>query len=312
MARTHEREVRHRPRLGLLRVAAWSLSGLAFALLAAALGLIVAGRSTPPPAPYPDWVAQAVASLGFLGFPLLGGYIAAAQPWNRYAWVLSAFGLTNSALAFGVAYTAHELAHPGVLPTLEIVEFFSAISWLATVSVISFLLLLFPNGGLPSRRWLPLVWIIAVAATVGAFFAVSMPDYSVYSDDPAPSPMLLDIAVFTLFGAFLLSFVSLLLRYRRAGAVERQQIKWFLYAGLVIVVSMIVAGFLVQLPGVWDSVLETLPWVGLQIAVGIAVLKYRLYDIDVVISKTVVFAGLAAFITGIYVAIVVGVGSLLG
>ena len=107
--------------------------------------------------------------------------------------------------------------------------------------------------------------------------------------------------VFTIFGAIILSALSLVFRYRRADGVERQQIKWFAYAAVLLSGSFIFGGFFGQdLPGVWDALFETVTFVTLYVAVGVAILRYRLYDIDLLITRTLVYGTLTALLAATY------------
>src|SRR5439155_4485099 len=124
------------------------------------------------------------------------------------------------------------------------------------------------------------------------------------------------------FGLFLpaglASLASLVFRFRRAESVEREQLKWLVYAGMLLVAGFIAGAIVVAVLGTNDlsnniqNAIVAGSFVFVPLAIGIAVLKYRLYDIDVVINKTVVYGALAGFITAVYVAIVVGLGALIG
>ena len=173
------------------------------------------------------------------------------------------------------------------------------------VLLLTYPFLLFPNGHLPSRRWRPVAWGIAI---VGALWSVTfaLDNTSDYTDAlnhqirnpyaPVPPTPLLDAArvglSFVLLGLMAATIVSLVLRYRRAQGDQREQIRWLLFAGAVTLVWF----FLPVNHGVggWIDFVQGLVLTLIPISVGIAILKYRLYDVDVVINKTVVFAVLAA------------------
>jgi signal transduction histidine kinase len=264
-------------------------------------------------------VAATIAVLIFLPtFATVGAVLASRRPSNPIGWILSV-----SALCYGVG-------------TFE--EFFKRYSttwsnWLSWVWGLGlglaavFVLLLFPTGHLPSRRWRPVAWI--GAAGLGAFVLGSMFTPGVLSDTTLPNPIGIGGPIGSLFKALrggllvipfvvLASIVSIVLRYRRADNVERQQLKWLVYAA-----GFIVIGILAQ-PVISATVRSSELTTNLQnaslsltvtlvpIAVAIAILKYRLYDIDVVINKTLVYALLAGFITAVYVGIVVGIGQAVG
>jgi hypothetical protein len=107
--------------------------------------------------------------------------------------------------------------------------------------------------------------------------------------------------VFALLAGIVLSALSLVFRYRRAGGVERQQLKWFAFAAVLFGGSLVFSGFLGRdLPGVWDALFETVTFVGVYAAVGVAILRYRLYDIDLIINRTLVYGSLTAMLVLLY------------
>ena len=107
--------------------------------------------------------------------------------------------------------------------------------------------------------------------------------------------------MFALFVAIVLSALSLVFRYRRAGGVERQQIKWFAFAGVLFGGSLVFSGFLGEdLPGAWDALFETVTFAPLYVAVGVAILRYRLYEIDTLINRTLVYGSLTALLALVY------------
>jgi signal transduction histidine kinase len=189
-----------------------------------------------------------------------------------------------------------------------------------------FVLLLFPTGSLPSRRWRPVAWTAAAAMggwVLGNTFAPapvdgSLPHSPVAIGGPAGHAIqtLGGVSGLTIGAAGIAAIVSLAFRYRRARTVEREQLKWLVYAGGIIVVALIAEAPIEQAlgPGNAASNLQDITVSGaialVPIAIGIAIFRYHLYDIDVVINKTLVYGSLAVFITGVYVAIVVGLGSL--
>ena len=177
-------------------------------------------------------------------------------------------------------------------------------------------LLLFPDGRLPSRRWRPAVWLILAAnglllvltATSDVAFAQAAPGVAApvrLIPHRIAGPWLDNLEVVMLF-LFILSAAGCVVRYRRSGGVVRQQIKWFAYAGIIAAFGFVILAFTTNDPAIAFIVL--VPFV--PVAAGIAIMKYRLYDIDVVISRTIVYGSLAAFITAVYVLVVVGIGSL--
>jgi cytochrome bd-type quinol oxidase subunit 2 len=141
---------------------AWSLCGLALALLAATLLVLLAGR--PPATPAADaWQRQAADLLSLVGAPLLGGLIAARRPANRYGWLWLAAGSAMAVIAFAMAYAAvAQAAGPDGPPGLALAAWAFGLAFTAFLSLFPFVFLLFPNGRLPSRRWRLWAWAIIV------------------------------------------------------------------------------------------------------------------------------------------------------
>jgi signal transduction histidine kinase len=188
--------------------------------------------------------------------------------------------------------------------------------------VFTFLLLLFPDGKLPSRRWRAVAWL-ALADLVLLIVPVAITGWPIRGPvlvnigDSAPEAASdafklaynLQVAgILVMFVLGLFSAASLVVRTRRSTGDEREQIKWFAFAATILVVAVILGSPLFHLGGQLQVVAFPL----VPLASAIAILKYRLYDIDVVISKTVVVGALAAFVTIVYLAIVVGVGAAIG
>jgi signal transduction histidine kinase len=257
-------------------------------------------------------------------FALMGGLIAARRPENPIGWIFCGIGLSFSIASLATAWSEYAVVNdPGALP------FGPSMAWLAVwmwspgvVLLLTFLLLLFPEGRLPSRRWRPAAWLAGVA-----LFATTLP--VAVAAWPIRGPMLTDIGesapeaapesfkiaynvqitgILLSFALALVFAASLIVRMRRATGDQRLQLEWFAYAAAIFVVALIAASPLFHGP----ELLQSLAFPLIPVASGVAILKYRLYDIDVVINKTVVFAALAAFVTAVYLAIVVGIGAVVG
>ena len=178
------------------------------------------------------------------------------------------------------------------------------------IILLPFLLLLFPTGRLPSRRWRPVAWAVLIAGAVLLMIGPFLPDESIGAfENPlsvggvvGEAIVFTSVAVvFVIFGVLVLSALSLVFRYHSAGGVERQQIKWFAYAAVLFGGSLVFGGFLGQdLPGVWDALFETATFIPLYVAVGVAILRYRLYDIDLLINRTLVYGSLTATLVLLY------------
>jgi signal transduction histidine kinase len=266
-----------------------------------------------------------------LTFDVIGLLITTRRPGNAIGWLVLGIGLTWSAgdllSALGTYAFDHGWSNADVLIAL------SQPTWLPPIGITgTFLILLFPDGHLPSPRWRWFAWTIAVGMTLVGFVLLLAPGTFEDSGFPTLSNPLGVEAIRPLLGVLLASLliipigmlgsaVALVRRYRRSAGAERQQMKWLAYAAAIaaityagVMVASILKGSAAQDPGwlvAWQNLsLATLALI--PIAIGIAVLKYRLYDIDVVINKTIVFGALAAFIGAVYVGVVVLLGSAIG
>jgi signal transduction histidine kinase len=262
--------------------------------------------------------------LAFTAIISVGAIVASHQPANPLGWIYIAIAMWMI-VAGGVAVNYARLAdaRTGGLPGGTFAEWLSNWGWAPSVGLlITFVFLLFPDGHLPSPRWRPVAWLAAAGTTALAIsFMFQTADYTDTAGRHVPNPFstpglarFFDVAktpsAFAMLAAGLLSVVSLYVRYRRGDRDERQQLKWLMFAGVPLVIAF-------SLPveyggGAPGDIVLGLAIALAPVACGVAILKYRLYDIDVVISRAVVFGALAAFITAVYVGIVVGVGAVLG
>ncbi len=288
---------------------AWSLCAVTLSVLALVLVVILLGWSTPLPQGRIPWRDQAISLVGIVGAPVLGGLIASRRPGNPYGWLWLGFGLGLALQLLGESYAAYSLVlEPGSLPAPRTISRLLALGGPLALAFAPFLLLLFPTGYLPSRRWRPLAWIAGISGA--ALFALAL-----LFDNPDKAGgaiTAVTVAVATaLFAAIVISALSLVVRYRRAGGVERQQLKWFALAAVLIaayivgqLLSEIVGGLLnldwLRSAALWN-LLDRATTTALYVAVGVAVLRYRLYDIDLLINRALVYAPLTAMLVLVYV-----------
>ena len=284
----------------------------ALALFSLSLLLILLGWSTPLPRGWVPWQGQIISTVGFMGAPILGGLVASRRPENLYGWLWLGLGLSGALLQLAGAYSAYALVvEPDSLPAPRTVGHVLGAGWVMTFILLPYLLLLFPTGRLPSRRWRPVAWTVLVAGAVLLIIGWFTPGKS--GIGPFENPLgvggivgeaidfISGVVVFVLFVAIILSALSLVFRYRRAGGIERQQIKWFAYAAVLFGGSLVFSGFLGEdLPGFWDALFETVTFVPLYVAVGVAILRYRLYEIDTLINRTLVYGSLTALLALVY------------
>jgi signal transduction histidine kinase len=254
----------------------------------------------------------------------VGALIISRRPRHPIGWIMLAIGLV-SALEGLFGESARQLYAPK--PELGAALFFMSNSLSRVVLVLyGILLLLFPDGRLPSRRWRPVVMVGVVAMTASSALDVVTPgplaDYAMVTppQNPFGIPLpdlaghIVGLSFFIgLFGFLLLSIVSVVLRFRRAGPELRLQLKWFALAGSVLVATFVGANVFTN--GGWPpppvGAAQLIAAASVAVAIAIAILRHRLFDIDLVISRTVAYGALAGVIAAFYIAVVAGVGSLL-
>jgi signal transduction histidine kinase len=274
-----------------------------------------------------DYSIQAVA------FALAGAVTAWRRPDNRIWVVFTASGLAGTAFGLGNEYVLWTVVrHPGSLPGGQVATWFTTWLFQPIPTLLALTFFLFPTGRALSRRWALALWLIPLYILVGWVPPAFLPGWTQNTvpgaggliHNPlavkALEPLLQGVASASsvLLGVtFVLAVASLVARYRRAGAEERQQLKFFTYAAvlapLAFVLYPVYSGPEAYTPiGIAALVVSSIGIDGLPVAMGLAIVKYHLYDIDIVISRTLVYGALAAFITAIYVGIVVGIGNLVG
>jgi hypothetical protein len=279
-------------------------------LLALSLLMILLERS---PAEEFPWQAQAINVVGTIGAPILGGLVASRRPGNPYGWIWLGYGMGFVLAALADAYLTYAAAaaDSGSVPVPWPIALIPGLGWGVSIVLVPFLLLLFPDGRLPSPRWRFVAW---TAAATGTSTLILVPFRPIWEDNPLTIggsvgeaiAIVSSAGVVVIFVAIVLSALSLVFRYRRATGVQRQQLKWFAYAATVL------SAWIVVDVGDWFGVSEALlggpfltlftaaSFTGLYVAVGIAVLKYRLYDIDVLINRTLVYGALTATLALVY------------
>ena len=298
---------------------AWSLAGFAIILYVAGVVLYVLAY----PAGLFSIVSDSLIGALFLIFPVVGALIAARRPGNPIGWVLLADGLIWILSDATGKYADYGLARPGSIPFPVGVAAITSWLWVPVAGLLgTYVFLLFPDGRLPSRRWRPLAWfsgllIVLVSIQVGftpgpleGLEGVRNPFGFLVFPWMKSVPYLL-VPLFLL--CMLLSVLSLVLRYRRSSGEERQQIKWMAFAasliGSLYVIAMIGSIVYPQdtwfAPGspLWLLVLEYAALFSFTLvptAIGFAVLRYRLYDIDLVINRALVYGSLTATLALVY------------
>jgi hypothetical protein len=269
-------------------------------------------------------VPSAVAPvLGAVSTATVGALVAGRRPAHPVGWLLLAFGLSLSAAGVAVAYTNYGVAHAGA-PAAGLVALYVPATIVTAIACNAFILLLTPTGSLPSPRWRWLAGVIA-GTPVALLLVVTVLARS--ADRPAQavdSPLDLGALDGGLLAAYLAAFAvgiatpvvataSLVVRFRRARGVERQQLRWVALGTVLVAVLAIV-----HLTALSLGAYALAPLAGglnpaiLSAAIGAAILRYRLYDLDRIISRTLAYGLLTLLLGGGYASVVLGLGQLLG
>ncbi len=300
---------------------AWSLWALSLALATLALPL----QYTSDPS---QLLGRFLYALVFLVFATVGAFVASCKPDNPIGWLFCAVGLLNVLWAFALPYATYALVtRPDSLPGGKVMAWL-ATGWTATLGwglLAVFVPLLFPTGPLVSEIWRRVAWVAAGVLALSVVTLAFTPG-QVAEDLPIENPVGLEsaapafeLAPMVLMPALMVitaaSAISLIIRFRRSIGVERQQLKWFAYS-IALLASVIVLGFLTNLgpvtvPESALTVIHTSGLLAVPVAMGVAILKYRLWDIDVIINRTLVYGALTAVVVGLYILVVGGLGALL-
>jgi signal transduction histidine kinase len=285
-------------------------------VLSVVLGLL-SRREEPP-----DWFSTAVL-IGMTGFATVGALVASRHPRNPIGWLFSAIAFGVVLVGFRETYVVYALfTSPGSLPGATVVAWLGSWIPLLAITSIPLVFLLFPDGSPPSKRWRLVGWValasmgllvlgnIVVPGPLGGFNLAS-----IHIANPTGirglrgvANGLLTAGALGVVFAGVASVIALVLRFRRARGEERQQLRWLAYvaaataAVLLVGIASVIAG--VDLGNVVFPAFFLLILIGIPVASGIAILKYRVLDLDIVIKKTVVFAVVATVLTGLYLGVI--------
>jgi hypothetical protein len=310
---------------------AWSLAGLCLIVAVVTIVLSFLAQSAYSPGSWDavSGVGDSLIIVSFLAFPIVGALLASRRSPNPIGWICLISGLFWMLIIVSEGYSTYGLTVPDSVPfPVTINALLYAWLWVPTVGLIGiYLILLFPDGKLPSRRWRSFAWFAGVVIVLESVIVFLTPG-PLDGLGGARNPFGLDgFPLLEILGwGFLLmlplcmlaSASSLVLRFRRSGGEERQQIKWIAFAAsfmgsvYLLIMSAGLINWLISAPGVvsdlgtqtlWGALLEDvmlLSFAAIPLAIGFAVLRYRLYDIDVVINRTLVYGSLTVTLVALY------------
>jgi hypothetical protein len=276
---------------------AWAVCALSLAFTALCFLLIALNLRLNTSA-YFFWPELTVLAIGY---SVIGAIIASRLPKHPIGWICCAIGFVAAVDHFGGEYAVYALlARSEALPGGTAMLWLQSWFWMLFIGLIVFLLLLFPTGRLPSSRWRPFTWVSVAIISVGVIYSsVISPDVR---PDAPPNPIQQLVLLLGLVAA-----ASVVVGRRNARGVERQQIKWLLYAGAIFFVGpifQIAVFYVLRLEGSWalwvGSLLGVISGLAGPIAIGVAILRYRLYEIDTLINRTLVYGALTSSLALVY------------
>jgi hypothetical protein len=298
---------------------AWAVCALSLALTALSFLLIALILNLNAPI-YFYWLEPTTIAIGY---SVIGAIIASRLPNHPIGWICCAIGFTGAVEVFSGEYAVYSLlARPEALVGGKAMLWIQNWFWIPIFGLIVLLLLLFPNGRLPSDRWRPFAWLSAAVTLIGAMLAAISPDVGldvlgstdnrhnyISLSNPLGIEELPNLfrPVQTLVLALgPIAAASVVVGRRKSRGVERQQIKWLLYAGAIFFVGIFLKNTIFSLLGgvpwgMWVGyLLVVVGGLGGPIAIGIAILRYRLYEIDILINRTLVYGSLTAMLIALY------------
>jgi hypothetical protein len=279
------------------------------ALISCGVALAYADRHLVP-ASLTGWTVSNISGqVVDVAVPAAGYVLASRRPENRIGWLFLVAGVGLGVSGFSNQYALHALvADPGSWPAGRAFAWLSSWTSVIPIPMLAFLLLLFPTGYLRSRRWRPAAWFVgggfALAAVWLLIAATRLWAHPFTSSSHFTGLMavLFAITTFLMSAALLVSVAALVVRFAKSSGEERLQLKWCATAALVLVVVFVAS---IWMNSAVVNVLQSLAFLCLWTAIAIAVLKYRLYDIDRIISRTLAYAIVTGLLVGVYAALVV-------
>jgi hypothetical protein len=290
---------------------AWSLCALSLALTALSLLLLALNRSDPNTHIYEYWQVDTLVPVSF---SIIGAIVASRLPANPLGWLFCAAACVAAVDHFSAEYALYALlAQPTSLPAGEALAWLASWAWILYCGCIALSLLLFPNGRPPSSRWRWLAWLSVFLTIAGAVWVAFSPGV-IGNLGSIRNPLGIEglpsgfkpVQTIMLALLFVAALSTLVVRLRRARGIERQQIKWPAFTVVVVAGSSFLSDTAIsEAIGLrwleWAGYVIFIPaLIGFPISIGIAIVRYRLYDIDILINRTLVYGALSATLALIY------------
>ena len=305
------------------RRSAWLLSVTTLVVAAIGLALLVWDWSTPVPSG--SFGVRGFSGVWAVGFGLVGALLTRRRPGHPVGWIFAAAGMLAAVDFASFEYALAAVVGHRDLPAGEYVGWLQLWIWVPFVALITvYLPLLFPDGRLPGPRWRPVSWAAAGCGVIAASGLAIAPGVVVnlralrnpFGIHPAAvSNTAIAVGLAGLLGCVVVAVWSLLVRARRGTSVERQQIKWLAYAGCLVAATLVPSTILSLSTGTAARIAEgalMIAIVTVPVAVAVAVLKYRLYEIDRIISRTLAYVVVTGLMAGVYAGLVLLATRVLG
>ena len=303
-----------------VRLLAWGLTGVALLFTAAEMLLLALNWDTPKPEDFGERWVEIVDSVLFLMFPLMGSLIASRRPKNPIGWILASATLVVVTEEFAREYGLYGLeTAPGAVPGAAFASWWFQVTWIVSLVALPILFLLYPNGRLLSSRWRwsIIAACIPAAIVMGPVAARAWPYRGrnlLVDPDSLPAVReaeeLIGPALLILLAMFAVSLFSMWLRYTRSRTTEKQQIRWLLFTGvLLIVVDVLIDLLIAGPPSAFEELVGTISISLVPVAIAVAILRHRLYDIDRLINRAIVYAVVTGSLVAVYAGTVFVIGT---
>jgi MFS family permease len=308
------------------RALAWGSFALSLALSAATVVYLVRAWDTPTLPTEFGVKGYSIAFAMVMGG--VGAVVASRRPSNPIGWIFCAIGVVSGVIALGAEYARWALIQESARPAGALyAAWLQEWLWIPLVGALAVIAGIFPDGRFLSPGWRRAIWIATLAAAVPTVIAALTPRLTTFigHDNPVgvgddAMATAVETPVILVLPLMFLGAAAAVVRFRRSRGEERQQLKWLTFAVSLMAVMITFYGLTVLAAGGsaiekeldWTEYAAILSFIAVPVSIAFGVLKYRLYDIDIVINKAVVYGVLAAFITLVYVAVVVGIGAAFG